>query len=184
MDLTHSSQPPIPAFISLGSNQGDSKAVLQQAIDLLRVTGESEQPLFQLGPCSSRYLTEPQLHTEQPFFMNQVARLDCSTHCTPHRLLDFLQHIEQQLGRVRTSERYGPRVIDLDIVLFGQEQVATELLTIPHARMHERAFVLVPLVEIAPHLVLPDGQPLKNLLKNLSYTVIDNLILQPPAEIT
>lgn len=183
MDLTSSPHPTTPAYISLGSNQGESKAILRAAIERFSAEGDATAPLFRLGPCSSLYVTEPQLYAEQPFFTNQIVRLDCFTSCSAFVLLDYLQGLEQELGRVRTGERYGPRIIDLDIVLFGQEQITSNLLTIPHARMYERAFVLVPLAEIAPDLRMPDGRSLDSILKAISYTVVDNLILQPSPDV-
>lgn len=180
MDLTIS-QAFTPAYVSLGSNQGDSRAVLQDVVERFSLE-DKRAALFRLGSCSSFYLTEPQLYTDQPYFTNQVVRLDCMSHCSPYDLLAYLQALELELGRVRTQERYGPRVIDLDILLFGQELVQSKTLTIPHERMYERAFVLVPLAEIAPKLVLPNGQTIEQALRAVSHTVVDNLILQPPSE--
>lgn len=180
MDLTIL-QASTPAYISLGSNQGDSQAVLQSAIERFSLDGKGDG-LFCLGPYSSLYTTEPQLYADQPYFINQVARLDCMSHCSAYDLLAYLQELELELGRVRTQERYGPRVIDLDILLFGQELVNSATLTIPHERMYERAFVLVPLAEIAPELVLPNKQTIQQALAAVSHTVVDNLILQPPSD--
>lgn len=167
-----------PAYISLGSNQGDSRAILKRAVEVFASQDASPSPLFRLGACSSLYVTEPQLYSEQPFFINQVVRLDCFPDCTALSLLRYLQSLERELGRVRTGPRYGPRAIDLDILLFGQQQISSDVLTIPHERMYERAFVLVPLAEIAPGLALPEGKTIDERLGSITYTVDGNLILQ------
>ena len=104
---------------------------------------------------SSLYETAPVGVTDQPDFLNAVAAVQ--TGLGPLETLDALLHIENQMGRVRT-ERWGPRVIDLDLLLYGGERVSSPGLTVPHPRLRERAFVLVPLAEIAPELRLPgDG---------------------------
>lgn len=101
---------------------------------------------------SSVYVTEPQGLTEQPHFYNMVVEVE--TGLTPHGLLDRLSDIECALGRVRTV-RYGPRTIDLDLLLYGDEVLSDERLIVPHPRMGERAFVLVPLLEIYPGALDP-----------------------------
>lgn len=180
MEQLLSSQAVTPAYISLGSNQGDSKAVLEQALACFRThAAQKTLPLFQVAAHSPLYTTEPQLYSEQPYFTNQIVQLNCDTTCTPLALLQYLQSVELALGRVRTDLRYGPRVIDLDIVLFGDMTVTTDVLKIPHARMHERAFVLVPLCDIAPNLVTPHGRSIQSLLEALSYSVVENTIFQP-----
>ncbi|MDY0324359.1 MAG: 2-amino-4-hydroxy-6-hydroxymethyldihydropteridine diphosphokinase, partial [Candidatus Carbobacillus sp.] len=114
---------------------------------------------------SSVYVTEPQGLTEQPSFYNMVVEVE--TGLTPHDLLKHLLAIERILGRVRTV-RYGPRTIDLDILLYGDRVVSDEHLIVPHPRMVERSFVLVPLIEIFPEAYDPrTGQPLKAYLNRL-----------------
>jgi 2-amino-4-hydroxy-6-hydroxymethyldihydropteridine diphosphokinase len=132
-------------YLALGTNLGDRQAHLEKALEQVahQVTLEAR---------SSVYETEPAYVTDQPQFFNLVVR--GSTTLTPHELLHFLKHIEQDLGRVATV-RYGPRVIDLDILLYGDLELGDAELTIPHPRITERAFVLVPLAEIAPNLHIP-----------------------------
>lgn len=140
--------------LGLGSNLGDRDAALRAAL-------QSLAPAYQIEQLSSVYETAPQLVVDQPVYHNLVcagrARL------SPHDLLRFLKTLEQQLGR-RPSYRYGPREIDLDILLYGDQIINTPDLTIPHPRMAERAFVLVPLAEILPDLLHPMlGQPIRAL---------------------
>lgn len=153
------------AYISLGSNLSDKGRDpahnLTLAVAELAAAGLVPMALSQV------YRTEPQGYTDQPWFSNQVAALDCPKSMTPEALLDLLLTIERKLGRVRSTDpnlRFGPRVIDLDILLFGEEQRQDAALTLPHPRMHERAFVLVPLLEIAPDLRLPGGRFVKEYL--------------------
>jgi 2-amino-4-hydroxy-6-hydroxymethyldihydropteridine diphosphokinase len=99
----------------------------------------------------------------QPDYINAVVAI--KTELTPIELLDCTQKIELEQGRVRKDERWGPRTLDLDIVLYGNEVIDSERLTVPHYGMKEREFVLYPLAEIAPSLQLPDGTELTELLK-------------------
>ncbi|MNG26994.1 2-amino-4-hydroxy-6-hydroxymethyldihydropteridine pyrophosphokinase [compost metagenome] len=108
--------------------------------------------------------------------MNAVAALD--TALAPLELLDALQAIELAQGRVRKDERWGPRTLDLDILLFGQRILAEERLSVPHYHMHARAFVLYPLAEIAGELQLPDGRPLSELLAACPFTGLERLPAQ------
>jgi 2-amino-4-hydroxy-6-hydroxymethyldihydropteridine diphosphokinase len=130
------------AFIALGANIGDREASLQEAIR--RLTDDSELTVHSL---SSVYETAPVGYTDQPSFLNMAIRL--GTELEPLRLLRRLLEIEQEMGRVR-DVRWGPRNIDLDLLVFGEEAMETSELSIPHPRMGERAFVLVPLREIWP----------------------------------
>lgn len=124
------------------------------------------EPALEVVRASSLYETAPVGRTDQPDFLNAVALL--RTSLPPRDLLDALLHVENRMGRVRTL-RWGPRVIDLDLLLYGDAQVETPGLTIPHPRLRERAFVLVPLAEIAPDLRLPgDGKRVLELAEILS----------------
>jgi 2-amino-4-hydroxy-6-hydroxymethyldihydropteridine diphosphokinase len=134
-----------PVYLSLGSNVGERAGNLHAAIDRLRDLGD-------VVAVSSLYETEPVEFTSQPWFLNCAVKLD--TEKTPQELLAGILGIERQLGRQRTQQK-GPRVIDIDIVLFGNSIVADPGLTIPHAAMHERRFVLEPLAEIAPDVLHP-----------------------------
>jgi 2-amino-4-hydroxy-6-hydroxymethyldihydropteridine diphosphokinase len=132
-------------YLSLGSNVGDRAANLNTAIQRLRVLGN-------VVAVSSFYETEPVEFTAQAWFLNCAVVL--ATGKTPRELLDGILEIEQQLGRRRTQKK-GPRIIDIDILLFGNLILDDSGLTIPHAAMHERRFVLEPLAEIAPDVSHP-----------------------------
>src|SRR5580700_10795723 len=132
-------------YLSLGSNIGDRAGNLNAAIDRLRAFGE-------VAAVSSFYETEPVEFTAQAWFLNCVVALD--TEKTPRQLLDGILGIEQQMGRLRTQKK-GPRIIDIDILLFRNSIVDDLGLTIPHPAMHERRFVLEPLAEIAPDVLHP-----------------------------
>ncbi len=135
------------AYVGLGSNLGDRAENLQSALSRL-----ADVPTISITQVSSLYETAPVGVTAQPDFLNAVAALETSL---PARdLLDVFLHLENKIGRVRTF-RWGPRVIDLDLLLYGQEQIALPSLTVPHPRLRERAFVLAPLAEIAPQLIVP-----------------------------
>ncbi|MEZ0575028.1 2-amino-4-hydroxy-6-hydroxymethyldihydropteridine diphosphokinase [Halodesulfovibrio aestuarii] len=156
----------------LGSNMGDTDANLANAIaaiDSLEGVSVSET--------SSIFRTEPQEKKDQSWFANQVVSVICSEYVTAYDLLNNLLKIENTLGRVR-DERFGPRVIDLDVLLFGNNVIESEDLIVPHPRMTERAFVLVPLQEIAPQLQFPDGRGLEDVLANLEYRVDADQIWQ------
>ncbi len=167
------------AFVGLGSNMGDAPAHLRDAVAAL----QSTEGIHSVA-VSPVYLTEPQDDAAQPWFANQVARLVCAPWITPEGLLEELFSIESKLGRLRDgSRRYGPRVIDLDLLLFGQATRSDPALTLPHPRMTRRAFVLVPLHALESGCVLPDGTAVADLLHDLPHRVAGNRIYQPtPAE--
>ena len=151
----------IIAYIGLGANLGDRQGSLQAALKKL-----DNPPTMKVIRVSALYETTPVGVTDQPEFLNAVAAV--KTTLSPRELLDVLLHLENQMGRVRTL-RWGPRVIDLDLLLYGETQVALAGLTVPHPRLRERAFVLVPLVEIAPDLALPeDGRLVSELAESFS----------------
>lgn len=156
----------LPAYVGLGSNMGDSRALLEKAVEGIdALLGVSVTAL------SSLYRTEPQGDTDQPFFLNQVAQLECRADMKPEDLLHALLELENSLGRVRDpARRHGPRSIDLDLLLYGNTRMGSEQLTLPHPRMLERAFVLAPLAEIAPALLLPCGLTVKEALDYISYS--------------
>jgi 2-amino-4-hydroxy-6-hydroxymethyldihydropteridine diphosphokinase len=115
---------------------------------------------------------------DQSWFANQVARLYCSPDWSAHGLLRALLAIEENLGRVRLQNK-GHRLIDLDLLLFDAQCIHTPELILPHPRMERRAFVLIPLLDIAPDLAFPDGRSLREALNRLSYTQAKREILQP-----
>lgn len=131
------------AYLSLGSNLGDRPGYLAGAVRGL------EAAHTHVLRVSSVYETAPWGKTDQPAFLNMAVAIE--TILSPHELLRHILSVEQSLGRVR-MERWGPRTVDIDLLLFGQERLASPDLEVPHPRMAERAFVLVPLLEIAPHL--------------------------------
>lgn len=133
------------AYVGLGANLGDRLKSLHRAMVGIQALGH-------LAACSSVYETMPWGDVHQPRFLNLVCALD--TALDPARLLNELKRLERQLGR-RPGPRWGPRVIDLDILVYGTERLGTDTLVIPHPRLAERAFVLVPLAEVAPHLLVP-----------------------------
>jgi len=136
---------PHTIYLALGANLGDRVASLRNAIERLRDAVAVER-------LSSVYETEPAYLLDQPRFLNMALR--GHTALDPHALLAFLKRIERDMGRI-AGPRYGPRVIDLDILLYDSLALATADLIIPHPRMAERPFVLAPLAEIAPELVPP-----------------------------
>ncbi|AWC27054.1 2-amino-4-hydroxy-6-hydroxymethyldihydropteridine diphosphokinase [Bacillus cytotoxicus] len=127
-------------YIALGSNIGDRYTYLTQAVDLL-----DKNSNVQVEDVSSVYETDPVGYTDQNRFLNIVIKI--STNLLPQELLTVTQKIENELGRKREI-RWGPRTIDLDILLYNQDNIETENLIVPHPRMFERAFVIVPLLEI------------------------------------
>ncbi len=160
-------------FVGLGSNQGRVEDNLAAAVREL-----SELDGVKGSRISSLYYTEPQGVKDQPWFGNQVVRLECDSRLwSPQALLDRLLGIEAEMGRVRCRP-WGERIIDLDLLFFGQRELASKELVLPHPRIRERAFVLVPLLEIAPDKRMPDGKRLADCLERLSYRVRGNTICQ------
>ncbi|GAA0353706.1 2-amino-4-hydroxy-6-hydroxymethyldihydropteridine diphosphokinase [Bacillus horti] len=136
-------------YLSLGSNMGERGAYISQALELL----EMQKETLKLCKVSSFYETDPVGYLDQGAFLNIAVY--GKTSLQPLELLAHTQSIENTLGRLR-SVRWGPRVIDIDILLYNSIRMRTDDLVLPHPRMTERTFVLVPLVEIAPELRLPD----------------------------
>lgn len=141
---------PVIAYLGLGANLGDRADNLRRAVALLAAT-----PGIRLRRLSSVYETEPVGYRDQPRFLNQVAEVE--TDLAPQALLACARAVEAALGRTR-GVRWGPRTMDVDILLYDEVSLAEPDLVLPHPRLTERAFVLVPLAEIAPALVLPGGR--------------------------
>jgi 2-amino-4-hydroxy-6-hydroxymethyldihydropteridine diphosphokinase len=165
---------PVLAYVELGSNVGDGPvrlAAARQAVSALAGV--------RLIAASSLYRTEPQGLRDQPFFTNQVLELACAREAAPLSLLDMLLAVENSHGRLRQSGvRFGPRTLDLDLLLFGNEVMLSERLTLPHPRMLERAFVLLPLAELAPDRMLPQGLSVSAALGRLRYRQQGDIIYQ------
>jgi 2-amino-4-hydroxy-6-hydroxymethyldihydropteridine diphosphokinase len=140
------------AYVGLGANLGDRAAMLRAALEQLE--GE---PDVEIAAVSAFRETEPVGLLDQPRFLNAAAAVD--TELSARELLDRLLAIERRLGRTRTGARFGPRTIDLDLLLYGDEVIAEPGLEVPHPRLHERLFALEPLVELEPRLVVPGLGP-------------------------
>lgn len=149
------------AYIALGSNQASPLEQVSSALDALAAIPQSR-----MVATSSFYRTPPLGPQDQPDYLNAAVVLD--TDLSAEALLDHIQRIELEHGRVRKEERWGPRTLDLDIMLFGNEVIHTDRLTVPHYDMKNRAFMLVPLLEIAPECRFPDGRSVAEILARLS----------------
>ena len=151
-------------FLGLGSNVGNRKEYLEKAIKALKdISG------ITVTNMSSIYETEPFGEIKQDKFLNMVIKIE--TTLAPEKLLKITMAIEKDLDRLRTV-RWGPRTIDIDILLYGNEVINTKDLTIPHAGLIERDFVLVPLLEIDSEIKLPSGESLKSFLKPTGGAIV------------
>jgi 2-amino-4-hydroxy-6-hydroxymethyldihydropteridine diphosphokinase len=148
------------AYVGLGANLGDREGALRAALAALDATEGIE-----VVAVSTLRETDPVDYLDQPRFLNGAAALD--TTLAPRELLDALLEVERSLGRTREGPRFGPRTIDLDLLLYGDEQVAEPGLQVPHPRLHERMFVLEPLFELAPGLVVPGKGALSEILAGI-----------------
>ncbi|MET0802124.1 MAG: 2-amino-4-hydroxy-6-hydroxymethyldihydropteridine diphosphokinase [Actinomycetota bacterium] len=137
------------ALLGLGANLGDRLETLQRAVDML-----GDDPSIRIVACSRVWETDPVGRVEQPDFLNVVVRAE--VRLDPHELLAACHRVEAALGRVRET-RWGPRTIDIDILLYGGRTIDEPDLSVPHPRMLERAFVLLPLLELDPDPIMPDG---------------------------
>ena len=147
----------VRAYIGLGGNLGDRAANLERAVDAFRA-----DPALAVVAVSRFRETEPVGYLDQPSFLNAVVAVE--TELSPRALLDRLLAVERSLGRERTGPRFGPRTIDLDLLLYGDVTLDEPGLVVPHPRLAERRFVLEPLAELDPSLVLPDGRAVEELL--------------------
>jgi len=148
----------VTAYVGLGSNQGDSVENIRQALRKLNAN-----PGVRVREVAGLYKTAPVGYLEQEWFVNTVARIE--TSLSPYGLLKLLLAIEDELGRIRTI-RWGPRTLDLDLLIYAGEEIESTELTVPHPRMQERAFVMVPLAELAPDLLI-NGQRAEQIAKIL-----------------
>lgn len=156
------------AYIGLGANMGDPVAQIQSALGDLRAV-----PGTILHTCSSLYRTPPVGPQDQPDFINAVACLE--TNLPAITLLHHMQDIENRYGRSRGGRKWGPRTLDLDLLLFGREHIEEENLTVPHPEMTKRGFVLYPLLEIAPDIHIPGKGAARDWLDKIDHTGIERI---------
>jgi 2-amino-4-hydroxy-6-hydroxymethyldihydropteridine diphosphokinase len=147
-------------YVGLGSNMGDRERMLWGAIHMLAFNTEVD-----VAAVSSIRETDPVGVVDQARFLNAVVAVD--TELGPRALLELLLSVERELGRTREGRRFGPRTIDLDLLLYGDEVVDEPDLTVPHPRLHERRFALEPLAELDPDLAVPGRGPVQALLAGL-----------------
>lgn len=156
------------AWLGLGSNLQQPEAQIREALRRLDATTG-----VKLLRVSSLYRTPPWGDEKQADFINAVSQIE--TALEPAALLNDIQHIENLMGRQREDRRWGPRLIDIDLLLYGNLQVQAEDLVIPHPRMHERAFVLIPLIELEPGLVIAGRGRVEELLQQVDSIGIEKL---------
>ena len=148
------------AYVGLGANLGDREAMLRSALEQLR-----SEPGLRVTAVSAFRDTAPVGLVDQPRFLNAVAAVE--TEIGARALLERLLGIERRLGRTREGPRFGPRTIDLDLLLYGEEEIDEPELHVPHPRLHERLFALEPLAELDPGLVVPGRGPLAGIIAGL-----------------
>lgn len=149
---------PITVYLALGSNLDDPLSQINSAIEAIKAIPET-----QYVTSSAFYRTKPLGGLEQPDYLNAVVKIE--TFLEAELLLDKTQEIETKHGRVRTGQRWGARTLDIDILLFGNQVIQSERLTIPHHGLSVREFMLYPLFDIAPELILPNGVVLSSLIE-------------------
>lgn len=160
--------PAVEAYVGLGSNMDDPAGKVRGAMRALGTL-----PATRVERCSSLYRSAPIGHQTQPDFVNAVCRL--TTQLGPNDLMRCLLDTERAYGRVRSGPAGGPRTLDLDLLLYGDWTSSAPELAVPHPRMHERAFVLLPLLEIAPGLVIPGQGRATDLLARCGNQRIERL---------
>jgi len=148
------------AYVGLGANLGDRRATIERALELLGAVAGIE-----VLAVSSLRETDPVGLEDQPRFLNGAVAVE--TAVPARELLGVLLAVERQLGRTREGPRFGPRAIDLDLLVYGDAELDEPGLTVPHPRLHERRFALEPLAELAPGLVVPGRGPVEELLRGL-----------------
>ncbi len=157
---------PVEVFIGIGSNLAEPEQQVRRALYEL-----GGLPATRLLAWSRLYRSRPMGPADQPDYVNAAALL--SSGLEPEPLLDRLQALEAAHGRVREGERWGPRTLDLDLLLYGDQVIGTPRLTVPHPGLRERAFVLYPLADLKPDLVLPDGTLLADLVRQVPPDGLD-----------
>lgn len=147
-------------YIGLGANLNNPISQVETALEELAKLRQSK-----LVASSQIYISKPMGPADQPDYVNAVALIE--TELTPHQVFDYTCEIELNHGRVRNGEHWGPRTLDLDILLYDQQEVQDPTLTIPHYGLKEREFVIYPLLDITPNLILPCGTSVKSLTKQV-----------------
>ncbi len=160
----------VTAYIGLGGNMGDPPKQMAAALQSLQAQADID-----VTDVSSLYRSAPVGYEDQQDFFNAVARL--KTRIAPLELLDHLLGIESVIGRVRNGPRFGPRVVDLDLLLYGSETIDLPRLNVPHPRMRERRFVLEPLIELAPDIVIPGFGPAAESLPSVMSQEVERMAL-------
>jgi 2-amino-4-hydroxy-6-hydroxymethyldihydropteridine diphosphokinase len=148
------------AYIGLGANLGDRESMLRAALEEL-----AAEDGLKVAAVSTFHETDPVGFTDQPRFLNAAAAVE--TELEARELLERLLAVERRLGRTRQGPRFGPRTIDLDLLLYGDAQIDEPGLEVPHPRLHERLFALAPLLELDPALELPGRGPLAEIVRGL-----------------
>ena len=151
------------AYVGVGSNLANPRAQVERALQCF-----ARMPQSRLVRCSRLYRSAPWGKLDQPEFVNAAAAIE--TGLSPQALMQALLAIERDAGRDRSGERWGPRILDLDLLLYGALTLAEPGLQLPHPHLHERAFVLLPLAEIAPHVDVPGHGPISGLLARIDTT--------------
>lgn len=157
-------------YLGLGANLNSPKEQLDNAVIALK-----KLPNCEFISVSHYYASKPMGPQDQPDYINAVACI--KTTLKPEQLLDLTQSIELEHGRVRKAERWGPRTLDIDTLLFGDKIINTARLTVPHYGLSDREFVVYPLLELAPELILPSGVALKTIASNLPLNDLQQLPL-------
>ncbi len=161
-DRSESSE--VDVYLSLGSNIGDRENNLRKAVDLI-----GSNPAVNVVKVSSIYETEPMYLKDQNSFYNIVLEAQIDSELGPFEAMGFLKGIEYGMGRKRVGKKYGPRIIDIDLLYYGEMSIESDFLTIPHPKIEERRFVLVPLSEISPHFLI-GGENIKIFIEKKSLT--------------
>ena len=157
------------AYIGIGSNLDDPVSQVKEAIEELEAIPDSV-----LAACSSLYSSKPMGPADQPDYVNAVVALD--TLLSAEELMEVLRKIEDRQGRDRTGDKWGPRIIDLDLLMYGKKKIHTDALTVPHPGMHERDFVIIPLAEIAGNVKIPGHGQLTSLINQCETHSVKKLI--------
>lgn len=157
-------------YLGLGANLNSPKEQLDNAVIALKAL-----PNCEFINVSHYYASKPMGPQDQPDYINAVVHI--KTSLESEQLLDLTQNIELKHGRVRKAERWGPRTLDIDTLLFGDQIINTMRLTVPHYGLNNREFVVYPLLELAPELILPSGTALKTIAKNLPLNDLQQLPL-------